>query len=837
LHERSPSRKPPKPQWAVSTYKMSTIVEQWSRLQRRVFTLLAIAVCVLTCVYSLFIEREISSDEPGLYNAIYTFVETGRMAYPLNGQPEFMTIHPPTHYLLVGLLQKLGLSLFHAAAVPLIALTTLIAIIVATGGFGFAMALALLLACFSANVIWADYLTVRPDLHLTLAWFAGLVTLEAARNRQWSSSRLALGSALSVYAATLHYWGLAACAMPLVYMCSAALAHRHDRQFLATRFASMSIGGLAVGLPFLIWFVVPHWEGIITDVGGVQGDGGLGTAVARHLDAYASFVQRSTTSWGPRPIETAFLYPVLALRIPAVLAAVVLLFGCRRYLFAVAGSLVPAFVLLYSQGKAIGTTLYFTPEMTLYLTGAFACCFSVAQWVFATAPRPVGRLAAVVAGMLVVTSLAQVPAAAGSGWRWTKSLDHLELSRAAGFDVLGPDTLVGMISLEPWYSAGGRYAWIAANELSMANQAGKDVDFYLRSVKAFVIDRDWWHALPGLAPLGSWYLDRKLSLFGFVLPTSHSARNQFMLFASRDGPARVRGYFLSASGGQLFEQAENGMTAVSIWKCPTPVAESSFAGSFYRKGFHYNAEPGPTSPTIVILGSEWDGQPKVDEEARALGCQSRDVVRGRLTSVGAETLLSSLRQRDQRTQIAQSFSDAIAMSRGLERPGEAPSAHRVATQIIWDRASIAGLSSSERRNELPIVVKPPARPWARGATLPLRIAGDRSSDLLVRVRARIQGGDAAFWIVPPDDRGSLATAVRESSDESVTVNLIVGANLDAGSLAIMNGERGSARTLVELQAIDVFRLDPDTPLATFEDSVGSDGGPLIQARKVFCCFR
>lgn len=781
-------------------------MEHWSRAQRHIFGFVAIAVCALTFAYSFYIEREIVADEPGLYNAIYTFVETGRIAYPLHGQPEFMTVHPPTHSLVLGLLMKLGLSLFAAAAVPLVVLTTVIAIVVATGGFPFAIAVALLLAGFSANVIWADYLTVRPDLHLTLAWFAGLVTLEAARNRNWSRWRLALGSVLSVYAATLHYWGIPACAMPLVYAGSAAFTHRHDPRFLAGRLASVAAGGLAVGLPFLIWFVVPRWESIIAVAGGVQGEGGLSAAVERHLDAYSSMLQRSATGWGPRPVVTAFLYPLVALRIPAVIVALLTLMAGRRYTFAVAGSLVPAFVLLYSQGKPTGLTVYYTPEMTLYLTGAFACCFCLVQWVIANTPRPVGRLAMIAAGALGVGSLVQVPSAAGSEWRWTRSLHNLELSRAAGFDVLGSDALVGMISLEPWYIAGARYAWIAANDLTLAQRAG-NIEPYLRSVKAFAIDKDWWHALPELAPLGSWYLDGRLSLFGFVLPTSHSGRNQITLFASRHPPALVRGYFLSASGGSLFEESQDGTTAVSTWKCPGPVAEGSFAGSFYRMGFHYNTEPGPMSPTIVVVGSEWASLPSIQHEADGLRCQPRDVVRGRLTFVDATTLLSSLRQQDQSTRIAQTFSDAIAMSRHLERPGEPPSAHRVETTIAWERASIHAVSSSQERTELPIVVKPPARPWGRGATLPLRFDRERSSDMIVRVRARIQGGDAAFGIVPPDDRGFLARAFRESSDEVVTITLFLAAELNPESLTVENGERGSAHTEVELQAVEVFRLD------------------------------
>jgi hypothetical protein len=83
--------------------------------------------------------------------------------------------------------------------------------------------------------------------------------------------------------------------------------------------------------------------------------------------------------------------------------------------------------------------------------------------------------------------------------------------------------------------------------------------------------------------------------------------------------------------------------------------------------------------------------------------------------------------------------------------------------------------------------------------------------LLVRIRARIKGGDAGFWIIPPDDHGILAQAVRESAQGPVTVNLIVGADSDFGSLAVVNGERGSPQTQVEVEAIDVFSLNLDGP--------------------------
>ena len=54
-------------------------------------------------------------------------------------------------------------------------------------------------------------------------------------------------------------------------------------------------------------------------------------------------------------------------------------------------------------------------------------------------------------------------------------------------------------------------------------------------------------------------------------------------------------------------------------------------------------------------------------------------------------------------------------------------------------------------------------------------------------------------------------AFRESSDEVVTITLFLAAELNPGSLTVENGERGSAHTEVELQAVEVFRQDSHGP--------------------------
>lgn len=782
-------------------------VSHWSRHERYVFGVVACSVWILTCSYSLFLDRELNFDEAGLFNAVYTFLETGRIAYPLHGQPDFMTIHPPTHYVLIAVLMKSGLRLFAAAAVPLLMLTTLVLITIATGAFRFPVALALLLGFFCGTTISAEYAHVRPDLHLTLAWFSGLVMLEAARNHEWSPWRLAVGSALSAYAATLHYWGIAALAVPFVYACSLLLDRYRDLRFVRQRLASIAIGGLVVGLPFLVGFVVPRWQSIMGIIGSVQSDGGVATAIGRHLSAYSYLASTAPQNWQPRFVVTLLTYPLLKSQIPAVVVAVLTFAACCRFTFAAAACVLPIFVLVYSQGKSFP---YFTPELTLYFTGLFMCVFVGAAWVLRRAAQPVGGLAVVASGILVVGSLIQVPNVVGSQRVWTWSPQDFELGRALAFDLVGPDALIGMVSLGPWYASGGEYVWIAANELTVANRSGADVDRYLRATDAFVIDRDWWHALPDLAPLGSWYLDRKLSLLGFVLPTSQNRQRDFTLFATRHAPTRVRGYFQTSSGAQLFEQVADGDAAFSVWQCPRPVlARNLFPAAFYRFEFHYNATPGADSPVILMLGNEWEREDALERQANALSCRSRDIIRGRVSKIDPTALLAKLRRSAQPIKVGTTFSDAVA-PRVLAHDGDHRAGpRRTSLNIAWDKAGIDAAPASAGRRQLPLIIHPPVTPWAYGGVLPIRVEDRQSAGLLVRVRARILEGSAGIGIVTKDEKDFVARSFRDASDEPATFNLIVPAGVEHGPLVVQNGQYGG-ETNVELQSIDAFLIhDPE----------------------------
>jgi len=760
---------------------------------------------LLAAAYSLYIDRDISPDETGLYNPIYTFVETGRMTYPLHGQPEFMTVHPPTHYLILGLLTKLGLSLFTAATVPILILFAVLIAAAATGRLSLTFALAAVLGCFSANLIWADYVLVRPDLHLTMAWFTGLVLLEAARNQDWSPVRLAAGTALSVYAATLHYWGIAALAGPVVYAIALAFDARRTTIPLRSRIIAIVGGGLAVGLPFLLGFVIPLWDPIREMLGTVQGGGGVAAAVQRHMAAYDGLSVRLANGWQTRTIVTILTVPILAWHVPAVLVAGVALWCLRHRVFATAGLALPAFVLLASQGKATTVTFYLTPEMTLYLTAAFATCFAALRWLAASSSR-LGRVPAYAAGMsVIVATLSAVPNSSGSTWRWTRSLYDMESLRAAAFRIVGNDALVGMVSLAPWYTSGGHYAWYATNDLTEVNQSGGDVAPLLDSADAFAIDGDWWHALPNLAPIGAWYVEGRLSLTGFVLPTNSGGRNQFTLFVSRQKPDRIRGYFFDADGIRMFEQRDSGGAVFSVWQCPGPVDGSRFPDAFYKYAFHYDQTPSPSSRTLLLTGSTADAFSGVERAAGGLNCHTQDVVRGDLSPIKSSDLISALRKEESYISVSTTLSEAIAATRRGSRTNTPDTQKSLA--IVWDQASIQTDARNQSSRRLPVLIRPPAVRWAYGGVLPLDVPHDGSKALLFDVKARILEGTAGFGLLNEKQDAFVSRAFRPSSNGTVTVSLLVPARTKFGPLVVQNGGTDKP-TLVELQDVHVSEVEP-----------------------------
>src|SRR4029079_15488960 len=123
---------------------------------------------------------------------------------------------------------------------------------------------------------------IRPDMHAALAWFCGLIFLEAARSREWEIRRLFLGGFFIAYASALHYWVLAA-ALVLPAYCIYILIRTAGSQPLP-KLLAMAAGALAFYVPWAIFFVIPDFHAIVKTLKGVNATGeGSFTAIRNHF--------------------------------------------------------------------------------------------------------------------------------------------------------------------------------------------------------------------------------------------------------------------------------------------------------------------------------------------------------------------------------------------------------------------------------------------------------------------------------------------------------------------------------------------------------------------------
>jgi hypothetical protein len=613
----------------------------WSPAEQVLFVLSAVGVSIPAYLYCFHMERQIAFDEIGLHNPIYTYYVTGHMTYPMHGQLDSMTVHPPTHYLIIALLMKMGLPLFKASAIPLFGCTILSAFILFTGRFSFLSAIALLLALFLGTFIWGDFYSLRPDLMVTFCWFAGLLALQAARNNDWSEWRLFLGAAFSVLAACVHYWGIAALLGIPCFAAALIYERRSVPRSLLRPMGAIAAGALVIGLPFIVLFVVPQWTDILAMVHAVQNPAGESAgpvrAFERHVHSYSLLAQRLEFPPWVRGFTSVLTWPVLNWRIPAVFIGVPCLALWREVrMIAVAGAPLPLFVLFYSQGKQVGYTGYLMPEMILYFAGVLLLLLRASALPFSTTTRPIVQTCAAVS--LVALSVCQVPSSMGSRYRWTSSLDLLDVLRGAAVSMVGSNAVVGSISAGTWYTSGATFLWNAFTDLVTANREHVDIAEYTKPVEAMIIDLNWWNALPQYAPLGAWYTGHVLNLRGFALPTAPTALNNFQLFLTVDG-GQVTGYFIGTQEVTKFVENTAGEATFAVLSCPATIELSKIRGAFYKNAFAYQSKPGLAAPQLVLLGFERVPVGTLEAIAADSGCLVRDALRGSLLRAPRQELV------------------------------------------------------------------------------------------------------------------------------------------------------------------------------------------------------
>lgn len=470
----------------------------------------SLLLLILIVIQVGFTKRMTWGDEDGLYNPIYMYQHYGKVTYPMQLQFDYMTIHPPTHYFVVGLLAKAGLQAFQAAAVPLVLLAFIAYTSILTSGFSYLAKFSTVTGFTLANLVYTPLLTIRPDMEITFSWFCGLVLLEASRSLGWENRRLFLGSFFIAYASGVHYWAGACALMLPAYFIYILVRPGGARAW--TKAAPIAAGALLFYVPYAIWFVFPHWHAILDMLKGTNATGGGFRAAIR--SQMAQLHDWTNPNW---PVEMPGLgrmicFPFVQLGIPPILCALpVLLLNKSLRGMALAGFILPAFVFTMISRK--GGLHYIAPELTLYSVAVSLVFFFLLTWTWRkirSTPAWAPYLAGAILSGLVLTRSGMA-----AQWGMTPLLDDWDVARSANQRIVGPNASVAINQCYDWYVSGAtRLYWVVSHVgwdfMERANQ--------LRRFDSVLVQDDWFANNRKTIPFPQFYLDGNLNLRGFYFP-------------------------------------------------------------------------------------------------------------------------------------------------------------------------------------------------------------------------------------------------------------------------------------------------------------------------------
>ncbi len=640
---------------------------------RILFVVCALLICIVGCMYLLFLDRELYFDEVGLFNPAYMFQHYGRITYPVHGHFDDMVIHPPTHYLVIGALLRLGLTLAHAAGLePAILLCAVCGLLVSSR-FSLSIKFGLLFGTFLGALIWNDLLPVRPDLTLALAWTAGLIALESARLSDWSPWRLCMGSLLLVYASAVHYPGILAQAGIAIYAGWAYFAL--PRRRLPAALGALAAGPCLIGIPYLVLFVIPFRAQIRATVLQHQGPGGLLIALRHHFESYDLWANGWSAEVHHQPLVQSLLLPMWSFHIPAALVGPLLLFAFRSSRgLAIASLPHLLFIVFGARHKQPGYPGYFAPEAILYLSAVIAVVFAMVLEVVPRIKIRALSVAGVVVSVAGVTVLAlhDKPGVVVGAIGFTRDLRDLDVGRAASRAILGPSAFVGVAGAGVWYSGGAEhlYPGLSADLLYPRTIAGFNPKEYFSPFDAVVLDADqtWITWNKERVSLTSLFASGDLNLKGFWFADRHGRRDSglsLLMLGLNQEP--VRGFASLGGRTYRFEPAPQADSILFCAVCPIGDLQSNFQFDFYATFFlpwKTNDDPrsltDPADPRPVIrflLTSRQQFQQEVLPQATR--CKTRYQITGRLVEVDEDAMVAELRHNDRPIRFYRNLAGAL----------------------------------------------------------------------------------------------------------------------------------------------------------------------------------
>ncbi len=670
------------------------------------------------------------ADEISLFNPVYMKLWTGKLAYPSYGFPDGMFIHPPVHVGFVALLIKAGLSLYVAEALPGLLWLFLALAGIALGPFGWPIRVGLLTGLY-APATWlgnAGYTIasfgLRPDLEAYSAWMAGLIWMEWGRLDGWDWRKLAVGSFLLTYSSGVHYYAAFGFVGVLIYGYWAlrSLPHKHSGRVAL----AMAGGGLLMGVPYLAMFVIPMYRGIRAAIEMNQGVGGVWASLMAHVDIYALVDVSSRT----RHIAAAF--PVVW-RVPAVLfsTALLCLLPSTRGL-AILALPVQLFLLLFATHKL---TTYLSHELALFAVAVVAVGVTV--------------LSRFVRYRAVVLPLSLVPLA----WLVTGSLDfqklrawstpkfhEMDIARAAGKEMLGPDARVGY-RLSLFYFAGEAHWYLIDPDLHWSPRLKIDPKFYLPLFDAIVVNRHFSEKTDNtdLISSSSLYATGALNLRGFFWAEDDIDFGYLLLASKRSG--QITGF--ARANGRLwrFAEAPGGDHELISAVCPVNAEEERWRQATPWSHYLYLPPRERTSrPSDYVTSAIF---PRGSVRPLPSGCRELVRTQGRMEERDTGEMVAGMRRQDKLIQFHSTLEDFTGPERAhlakWARGGPPEGSVRLAHAFLMSEASKASSMALVWPGDAPRT-EMPAGMGQYGLSVPLSSPGPVNGVCWVEARLRIPRG-------------------------------------------------------------------------------------------------
>ncbi len=518
-------------------------------------------VVSLVLVAAYCIDRGGWVDELGFQNPPYMLAHFGKLTFPsyvagwFFDQP--VITHPPIHTFLIGVLCRIGLSIYYAEATPTVLFFLLAILCIVRSVFPDAVKLGLLFSVgyimAAANSMpWADLFGTRPEGHVHAAWLCGLVLLESGRLENWNWRRLAAGAFLLTWASGTHYYAAFAFTGVAVYMVWAisSLSWKEAKPCLA----ALVLGGCLFGIPYAVFYLLPYRKAIQFAIAVAPGEGALSASMHWHAEMYRTWIRLTghmalalkAMSWGvPLLVYTT-----------AILAAVRWTRG-----LALAALPLQLYLYLFAWHKL---SQYLVHEVALF-AGAVAIGILVVLARFrARLPAAVQPAVLPVAAVLMAIHLvAGSPMLKAATLSLEPRFHEAEVARAAAREILGPNARVGGDWGE-WYASGAAHFYDTQADIQLGF-LGYDPRTYASNLDALVDCPDSCVGPPGISVTG-WFADGTLKLRGFYLGETNDQLQIVLLSVMQ--PAQLLGY--ASSNGQLyrFQQGAGGSYDVISAVCP-----------------------------------------------------------------------------------------------------------------------------------------------------------------------------------------------------------------------------------------------------------------------------